>query len=136
MLRGFSVLSFVTVAAYLAGLPWGPLGVVLAYSVASLLICMPIFYYLAGRSGPVRAADLWKGFLYHLPCWGAVYAGTRLALTMLGEATPLVQLLVCGPFGLAVGAGVVFALKRPRESALYALNTVRTSLARQWSGSA
>jgi PST family polysaccharide transporter len=136
LLQTYSILSFVTVVSYIAGLPWGPLGVVLALSAASLLIRLPIFYYLAGRRGPVRTADLWKSFLYHLPCWGAAYAATTLARTMVGEATPLVQLLVCGPFGLAVGAGAVFALERPRASALYAWQAVRSSLARQWSGSA
>lgn len=136
LLHAYSILSIVTVAAYIAGLPWGPLGVVLGLSVASLLIRLPIFYHLAGRRGPVRTTDLWKSFLHHLPCWGAVYAATTLARSMLGEATPAVQLLVCGPLGLAVGAGVVFALERPRESALYAWKTVRTSLARQGSSSA
>jgi len=129
LLQGYSVLSVVTVVAYIAGLPWGPLGVVLALSVASLLIRLPIFYHLAGKRGPVRAADLWKGFLYHMPCWGAVFAATTFARTMLGETPPLVQLLVCAPVGLIVGAGAIFALKRPRESALYALKTLRTSLA-------
>lgn len=136
LFQAYLVLSFLIVVAYIAGLPWGPLGVVLAFAAYGLLIRLPILFYLAGRRGPVRTADLWKGFLHNLPCWGAVCAGTSLARTMLGEAPPLVQLLVCGPIGLAVGAGVVFALERPRESALYALKTVRTSLARQWSGSA
>ena len=136
LFQGYLILSIVTVAAFIAGLPWGPLGVVLALAAASLLIRLPIFYYLAGRRGPVRTADLWKGFLHHLPCWGGVYAATTLARAMVGEATPLVQLLICGPFGLAAGVGVAFALERPRATTLYAWKAVRSSLARQWSGSA
>jgi len=136
LLQTYLVLSFVTVSAFIVGLKWGPLGVVLALAAASLMIRQPILYHLAGRRGPVRTADLWKGFLSHLPCWVAVYATTTLALSMVGHAAPLVQLLVCGPVGLAAAAGVVFALKRPRESALYTWNTIRSSLARQWSGTA
>lgn len=136
LLHTYLIAGAVTVGAYLVGLRWGPLGVVLALAVTSLVIRMPILFYLAGRGGPVRSADLWKSFLSHLPCWVAVYAGTTLARTMVGQASPVVQLLVCGPFGLAAGAAVAFALKRPRATAIYSWNTLRGSLARQWSGTA
>jgi PST family polysaccharide transporter len=136
LLQTYSLLSFVTVAAFVIGLPWGPLGVVLALAAASLVIRLPILYYLAGRRGPVRTADLWKGFVAYLPCWGAVYAATALAHGMLGAAPPLVQVLVCAPAGLAGGAVAVLVFERPRASAFYTWQTVRHSLARQWSGAA
>lgn len=130
MLQNHTVLGAVTVGAYFVGLSWGPLGVVLALAVASLAIRLPILYHLAGRRGPVRSADLWKGFLCHLPCWGAVYAAASLAHTVLAQAAPLLQLVVCVPVGLAAGAGTTFALKRPRENALYAWHAVMSLLAR------
>ena len=136
LLHTYSVAGAVTVGAYLVGLPWGPLGIVLALAATSLVIRLPILYHLAGRRGPVRSADLWTGFLSHLPCWAAAYGAATLARTMVSHAAPLVQLLVCVPFGMAAGVGAAFALRRPRTSALYAWNTVRSSLARQWSGAA
>jgi O-antigen/teichoic acid export membrane protein len=125
------VLSVLTVVFFFAGLPWGPLGVVMALAIGSLLVRLPILYHLAGRCGPVSAAHLWRSFLAYLPCWGGVYITTSLAYSMVEEATPLVQLLVCGPVGLLSAAAVVFALERPRQSALYAFRWVRTSLATQ-----
>ncbi len=132
VLRTYSVLSFVTVAAFVAGLPWGPLGIVLALAVASLMIRLPILYYLAGRRGPVSTSDLWRGFLAHLPCWVAVYVAATAAHSIVGQAAPLVQLLVCVPVGLVGGAAAILILQRPRASVLYTWRTVRHSVTTQW----
>ena len=128
MLHTYAAAGAVTVGAYLAGLPWGPLGMVMALAVTSLVIRLPILCYLAGRRGPVRTSDLWKGFLSHLPCWAGAYAAASLTHTMVTQASPLVQILVCAPFGLAAGVGVGLALERPRANAFYAWNTIRSLL--------
>jgi PST family polysaccharide transporter len=130
LLDAYAILSVLTVLAFVVGLRWGPLGVVLALAAVSLLIRLPILYHMAGRRGPVREVDLWMGFLSHLPCWGGVYVAGSFARRMLGDATPLIELLVCAPVGLMGGGLVVLALRRPRTSALHAWNTVRQSLAR------
>ena len=57
-----SIMSIIMAASFVAGLPFGPAGVAIAYSASCLLIQMPIFYWLVGRRGPVRAGDLWIGF--------------------------------------------------------------------------
>jgi PST family polysaccharide transporter len=124
----YSVLSGVTVAAFAAGLPWGPLGVVLALAVASLVIRVPILYYLAGRRGPVSTADLWKGFFSHLLCWTVIFVTTIVARGMVSHSAPVVQLLVCAPLGIIAGAVVVFATARSRATALYLWATLRRSL--------
>lgn len=126
----------VTLGSYLLGLRWGPLGIVVSLAIASLLIRLPIVYYLAGRRGPVSSSDLWIGFLSHLPCWGGVYVTTRLACTMVQHSAPIVQLLVSAPIGLVAGVALMLIFRRPRESAGYAWNTVKSSLMRQWSGAA
>ena len=54
--------SCITVASFVAGLPFGPAGVAISYSAAVLFIGMPFVYYFAGRQGPVTTADLWSGF--------------------------------------------------------------------------
>jgi PST family polysaccharide transporter len=136
LLHTYLVAGAVTVGAYLVGLPWGPLGMVLALAATSLMIRLPILYHLAGRRGPVSSADLWKSFFSHLPCWGAAYAAATMVRTPVAHAAPLVQLLVCVPFGFGAAAGVALALQRPRANALYAWNTLRNSLARQSSGAA
>jgi O-antigen/teichoic acid export membrane protein len=125
----------VTLAAYVIGLHWGPLGVVVALAVTSMAVRLPIAFYFAGRRGPVTTGDLWMAFFSHLPCWGTVYLATTLGQMMLKDAAPIVQLLVCGPIGLGTGAALVLMLRRPRQSAFYAWNTLRNAVVRQWSHS-
>jgi len=121
----------VTLAAYVIGLHWGPLGVIVALGITSMAIRMPMVYYFAGRRGPVTTGDLWMAFLSHLPCWATVYLATTLGQMLLKDAAPVVQLLVCGPFGLGAGVVLVLMLRRPRQSASYAWNTFRSALVRQ-----
>jgi len=132
-LHTYTAAGAVTLGSYLVGLHWGPFGIVLSLAIASLVIRLPIVYYLVGRSGPVSTGDLWIGFLSHLPCWGGVYIATMLARTMVENSAPIVQLLVCSPIGLAVGVGLMFIFRRPRRSAQYAWSTVKSTLMRQWS---
>jgi PST family polysaccharide transporter len=133
-LRNHTLAGAVTVGAFLAGLHWGPLGIILSLAVTSLIVRMPIIYYLMGRHGPVSTGDLWRGFLSHLPCWGVVYLATTLALMTVEHATPITQLLVCGPVSIAATAASICVFRRPRQSALYAWKVVKTSLVRHWSG--
>jgi O-antigen/teichoic acid export membrane protein len=133
-LHTYTVAGAVTLGSYLVGLRWGPLGIVISLAVASLVIRLPVVYYMAGRSGPVSSSDLWIGFLSHLPCWGGVYLATRLARMLVEHSAPIVQLLVCAPIGLVAGVALMLIFRRPRQSAGYAWNTVKSSLMRQWSG--
>jgi len=122
----------VTVASYVIGLHWGPLGVVVSLAITSMAIRLPIMYYFAGRSGPVATGDLWGAFLSHLPCWVTVCLSTILAYMMVKDAAPIIQLLVCAPIGLGAGTALVLIFDRPRHSAFSTWNTIRSSLARRW----
>ena len=133
-LHNHALAGAVTVGAFLVGLRWGPFGMVVSLAITSLLIRLPIVYYLAGRRGPVTTVDLWGGFLSHLPCWGAAYLTTTLARMTVAHAAPIVQLLVCGPIGLGAGVALILLFRRPRQSAFYAWNTAKSSLVRPLSG--
>lgn len=133
LFQTYSATGAVTVAAFVVGLRWGPLGIVLALAVASLSVRLPILYYRAGRCGPVSTADLWKRFVCHLPCWAVVFVVTSLARATVVEASPIVQLLVCAPVGLAAAAAGILALRLPRAIATYLCRTLRSSVERQWS---
>jgi PST family polysaccharide transporter len=132
-LRTYTAAGAITLGAYLVGLHWGPFGIVISLAVASLMIRLPIVYYLVGRHGPVSSRDLWIGFLSHLPCWGGVFVATMLIRMTVEHSAPIVQLLVCAPVGLAAGVALMFIFRRPRQSAGYAWSTVKSSLMRQWS---
>jgi len=112
----------------LLGLRWGPIGVIVSLAITSLLIRLPLVYYIAGRRGPVGTRDLWRGFLSHVPCWGAVFLTTTLAYKTVEHAAPIVQLLVCGPIGLGAGATLILMFPRPRQSAFFAWSAIKSAL--------
>lgn len=132
-LRSHAAGGFVTVVAYVVGLIWGPLGLILSLAVASAVIRLPIVYYIAGRSGPVSTGDLWLGFFSQLPAWGTVYLATLLARMAFANSSPILQLLVCAPIGLLLGGALLLPFRRSRESAFYAFNIIKGALMRQWS---
>jgi len=111
-----SICSLATVGAFLAGAPFGPAGVAIAYSACCLLIQMPVAYHFAGRAGPVTTSDLWRRFFTHLPVWGVVCGATWLTRLVVGEVRPAVQLLVCAPVGLLAGAAFILAYAPSRHT--------------------
>ena len=52
--------STITVAAIVAGLKWGAVGVAAAYSFTSVLIVVPLLFWFVSRSGPVRMSDFYR----------------------------------------------------------------------------
>lgn len=127
-LRSHTIAGLVTVAAYVVGLLWGPRGVILSLAVATAAIQMPIVYYIGGRRGPVSTTDLWRAYLFQMPAWGTVYLATLLTRTVFASAIPIVQLLVGALIGLMVGGSLALLFRHSRESAMYALNAVKTVL--------
>ena len=128
-----SAAGIVTFAAYVVGLKWGPLGLILSLAFASAAIRLPIVYFIAGRSGPVSTKDLWINFLSQLPAWGTVYLATLLVHMSVANSKPIVQLLICVPAGLLLGGALLLPFRHSRESALYAFGMVKDALMQKWS---
>lgn len=119
-LHSYLIAGPITISAYLIGLHWGPLGVILAAALVYPAVLLPVIYHIVGRSGPVRAADMWSGFFAFLPCWGAAYGAASLLHRYVVHTTPIVQLAVCVPSGLAAALCIALCLKRPRATVLEA----------------
>jgi PST family polysaccharide transporter len=99
--------SALMVAAIVAGLPWGPVGVAAAYGMVSLCIRLPLLFWYVGREGPVRTRDLY-GVL--MPFAGAVIVSLLGILAFRqwsGVSNPLVGLLACAAI---TGAGSLLTL--------------------------
>jgi O-antigen/teichoic acid export membrane protein len=128
LLHASVALSATTAVAWAIGLPFGPLGVVLAYSISGFFLRLPILYHVVGRTGPVRANELWTGFLHNLPCCIAVYLITSLARVLVDDASALTQMLVCTPVGIAIAFVVPFAFNRPRTTLRYAVAALGSQL--------
>ena len=125
------IISFITVASFVGGLPFGPAGVAIVYSASCVLIQLPISYLIAGRRGPVTTKDLWMGFLRHLPVWGAIFAATYLTHNMVRNFGPFTELLICVPIGLLAGAAFICVYAPSRRTALSLLNALK-ELRRSW----
>jgi O-antigen/teichoic acid export membrane protein len=118
MLVAQSINSCAKVLSFVAGLPYGAVGVAIAYSAYSLLVRVPIWYFMVGQTGPVRTADLWTVFFRHLPVWIVVSAATWLTLWLVGNFTPLAQLLICMLGGFLAGAVFICMFKSQRRVAI------------------
>lgn len=125
----FAVASALTgalsVAAFLAGLAYGPTGVALAYSVCGLVMGLPILYYIAGRSGPIRASDLWRATLRQSPVWGVVSALTYLAFRWFEKAPPIIAVAICGSIGALGGLAFIALYPPSRRAATEMMKAVR-----------
>jgi O-antigen/teichoic acid export membrane protein len=113
-----SLVSLITVASFVAGLPFGPAGVAIFYSAVGLLVGLPVLYYFAGRNGPVTTADLWIGVFRYLPLWAVVCGTTWLMRLLFANSPPLVQLVICTPVGLVAGLTLICILTPMRRVAL------------------
>ncbi|MFL6436484.1 MAG: lipopolysaccharide biosynthesis protein [Terriglobales bacterium] len=127
LLQAYTITGGITVASFLVGLRWGPVGVVLSLAVASIFIRLPILYYLAGRRGPVSIGDLWNSFLCYLPYWVVVFVSTAYLRRIVAHMTPLAQLAICTPVGLAASLSMALSFARSRTSVMYAVNILRQS---------
>jgi PST family polysaccharide transporter len=53
-----AITAVTCILAFSIGIPWGPLGVAIAYASSEVLIRTPIIWRYAGSRGPVRLSDL------------------------------------------------------------------------------
>jgi O-antigen/teichoic acid export membrane protein len=120
-----SIAAFLTAASFLAGLPFGPVGVAMSFSLSGLLLRLPILYYNVGRKGPVSTRDLWTKFFEHLPLWVIVFAVTWTTRWFVAAAPSWMQLLICLPVGATIGAAFICVSGPQRRVAIYLWQSLR-----------
>jgi PST family polysaccharide transporter len=101
MFRYGLVASTIIVAAIIAGLPWGALGVATVYALVWVTIVTPLLFWWVGRRGPVRPRDF---YVTVAPAFFAAI-GVLLALVVFRRSAVIVSPLV----GLAASLGIAFA---------------------------
>ena len=121
----YLVISIIVALSFIGGLPFGPVGVAIAYSVSCLLVQMPVLFWLAGRAGPVKTVDLWIGFLKHLPVWGVVALVVWLVRLPIPDEQALKEFLIATPSGLLAGAAFIFAYSPSRRVAMNLFSILR-----------
>jgi PST family polysaccharide transporter len=121
-------LSLITIFSVVVGLPFGPTGVAVSFSVCGLFLRLPLQYYIVGRSGPVRTRDLWTVFARYLAIYVAVLAASWMSLQSVPSYSPLLQLVVCVPVALVAAAGVILAIPSHRRVFLSVVEGLSTLL--------
>lgn len=105
MFRWGLVGSTMSVASFVAGIPWGPTGIALSYSISGVVIRLPAVAWYVTRSGPVSLRHLTGAIVPFLPAAGAS-ALAVFGLRLL-EPAPLPGLLAAIPASLvATGLGL------------------------------
>lgn len=95
------------IAAFLAGLPWGAVGVAAAYALSDVFVRLPALWWYVGREGPVRTRQIWAIATPFILA-GAVAAAALAGLRQVSSGHPLVDLvLAAGASYLAVGAALL-----------------------------
>lgn len=117
MLKCSALGSFLLVVSFVAGIPFGPFGIAVAYSVGGLFIQVPLSFFLAGRAGPVSARDLWHAFFRQAPAVLVIGGATFFLQAALTPTSPLQEVLMVGLCSLAV-AGVFLLLYPPCRNTL------------------
>lgn len=123
--------SLIAIGAFSLGLPHGPTGVALAFSLSWVFVRLPYQYYLVGRTGHVRTRDLWAILLRHLPSWLAVTAATYAAVRGCHAWSVYVQLVAGAASGVLTSIAMLFALPWQRREFRGLLAHAQTYLKRK-----
>jgi len=116
-------------AAVIAGMPWGALGVAVAYSVSGVLLRTPVLFWFAGKRSIVTTKDFYRTALPFTLIGWAVLGLTAAARQLMTIAHPLGGLLaLAGSIVILYGLGVAL-WPATRQSAEKTYSFLRAALA-------
>lgn len=118
--------SVIVVLSFIVGLPHGPTGVALCYSLAAVLLAVPCMHF-AIRGTRITLLDVFKVILPVLVS-GALAAGAALALklTVCRDLPAWLTLAICALVGGSVHTLVVFYAFNKKAMYLSTLNELRS----------
>ncbi len=114
MLRAGMIGALMAVAAIVAGLPWGPVGVAASIAISGIVVRAPVLFHLAGRRGPVPTRAFYA--ILATPAAAAMASALAIQLvrrTLPADALPL-PALVAALGAVAVLAAILVYLAIPR----------------------
>ena len=86
----------ITMAAIVAGLPWGAVGVAASYAFARVCIVDPLLYWFVGRRGPVRTLDFYRTIAPFVVASLTALLAALAFRRWSGVSGGFVTILVCG----------------------------------------
>jgi PST family polysaccharide transporter len=115
--------------AFVAGLPWGAVGVAAAYGLSGLVIRTPAQIWVLGRQGPIGWPQILQLFLPYIVS-SSLAAGAWWGITRVMKAPDLVYFIVSGVTIYAVTWAVLCAFRDGRAAFANGLQMIRSTLGR------
>ena len=109
--------SVLTLGAYVVGLPFGPVGVALAFSLSSLVLQLPVTVYFVGSTGVVTRADLAVTLIKQAPGYAVAYGAAVVGLRLAPDAAPVLQIALSGILVAIAAMAWAFAYPPSRQVA-------------------
>jgi PST family polysaccharide transporter len=124
----WGVFTGVTCAAtFWFALPYGAVGVAIAYSVVEF-IKAPIVHWYVTRKGPVSLGDVLSVLAPHV-LWACVAVATLFGLRRVGEVHPAITVVVSLVLSYGIALAFSLAFPRTRESLLRSYRLINSFVA-------
>ncbi|TWT73712.1 Lipopolysaccharide biosynthesis protein WzxC [Posidoniimonas polymericola] len=138
MLRWGCIHSLLVAGSFVAGAPFGAIGVAKAYALVFNVACIPLAFWSVGRTGQVRVRDF-LGLMWRVAPAPLAVAVTTVAVRLaLPNATPMRLLLVSLLCAALAWAVAVLSTKVGRAAASELATSLRLAQARvrcgAWTG--
>jgi PST family polysaccharide transporter len=119
-----------TVASFVAGLPWGPVGVAAAYAISDYVVRLPVTWLSAGSAGPVTTRDLYTLAAPHALATAAA-AAALLAVKPLLETPDALACALLAALSYAVYTAFLMLFPEKRAYLFKNAEFIRGRFARQ-----
>jgi PST family polysaccharide transporter len=108
-----------------AGLPWGPVGVASCYSVSGALVRTPLLFWMVGRTGSVKTADLYR-LAFPFLCAAVGVLSTILFLrSVLPELSAIKTIVLNGSVALCVCPLILMIMPRGRRTLVDLIRSIK-----------
>lgn len=120
------VSSSITVASFVIGLPWGPLGVAIAYSVAVWLLFVPGLHFAAATL-PISLRDYWRALKQPVlaTAFGMLVTFVVRNAFMV-NFNPLLRLSLCSAVLMTVFISILLATQAQRRKYFEIIQSLRS----------
>jgi PST family polysaccharide transporter len=115
-------------AAIAAGLPWGSVGVAVAYAACEIVLRAPLLLWFVTRRKPIGAVDVLSAIAPGVLASAAVFVSCQI-LTRLASLEGVKGLLVAALTAIVAAAATFFALPSGRRAFADVVNLLREARA-------
>ncbi|MEM0913122.1 MAG: lipopolysaccharide biosynthesis protein [Planctomycetota bacterium] len=120
--------SAVSIASFFIGIQFGVIAMAWCFSLASLLIGLPVELWVGGRKGPVTRSMIASFIWRYALLYGVAIGGGLAVMSQWRPASPWLDVLYAGAVTALLLGGMVLAVSPLRKDALKAVQTFGSAL--------